>query len=341
MGKVMGNKSIKLLQDNPERYVLYPIHHHDVWELYKKQQANYWVAEELDFRSDRLDWVTLSESEQSFLVKVLAFFAASDGIVNENLIENFSRDCQLQEVRCFYSYQQMMENIHSEVYAMLLRTYVTDREKLDTLFSSIYQEGSIKAKAEWALRWISQGTFAERLVAFAIVEGVFFQASFASIFWMKKRGLMPGLTQSNELIARDEALHTEHACLLYTNYLAPDHLDSTYIKGHCRLPAERLHEIIRDAVRVEQDFVRDALPIRLVGMNQDQMCEYVQFVADRLLQQLGEQPIWFTSNPFDWMEISSLTPKNNFFEKQNTQYSMPGINTTNNHDNELSFNEDV
>ncbi len=304
-----------LLTPNRDRFVLFPIKHAAIWDMYKKAEASFWTTEEIDLSSDLNDWdEKLNDDERHFLKHVLAFFAASDGIVNENLAVNFMREVQYPEARCFYGFQIMMENIHSETYALLLDTYIRDTTEKNRLFRAIETLPCVTRKAEWALRWIEKGSFAERLVAFAAIEGIFFSGSFCSIFWLKKRGLMPGLSFSNELISRDEGMHTDFACLLYQQLLN-------------KLPAERLREIIADAVAIEQEFVTDALPVRLIGMNADLMKQYIEFVADRLLVTLGEPKMYHAQNPFDFMELISLQGKTNFFEKRVSEYQKAGVAT--------------
>lgn len=301
-----------LLKENKDRFVLLPINYPKVWEKYKQHEASFWTAEEIDLSADMKDWGNLNDGERHFITHVLAFFAASDGIVNENLAVNFMSEVQLPEARCFYGFQIMMENIHSETYALLIDTYVKDPAEKDRLFHAIETVPAVKKKAEWALRWIDNGNFAERLVAFAAVEGIFFSGSFCSIFWLKKRGLMPGLTFSNELISRDEGLHCEFACLLYSM------LEN-------KLPQEQVHTIIRDAVTIEKEFITEALPVALIGMNSKLMAEYIEFVADRWLSELGYTKIYNTANPFDFMEMISLQGKTNFFEKRVGDYQKSGV----------------
>ena len=301
-----------LLKENKDRFVLLPINYPKVWEKYKQHEASFWTAEEIDLSADMKDWNNLNDGERHFITHVLAFFAASDGIVNENLAVNFMSEVQLPEARCFYGFQIMMENIHSETYALLIDTYVKDPVEKDRLFHAIETVPAVTKKAEWALRWIENGNFAERLVAFAAVEGIFFSGSFCSIFWLKKRGLMPGLTFSNELISRDEGLHCEFACLLYSM------LEN-------KLPEEQVHTIIRDAVTIEKEFITEALPVALIGMNSKLMSEYIEFVADRWLGELGYAKIFNTANPFDFMEMISLQGKTNFFEKRVGDYQKAGV----------------
>lgn len=303
-----------ILQDNPGRFVIFPIQHHDIWEFYKKSEANFWTAEEIDLQQDLVDWnQKLNADEQHFIKHVLAFFAASDGIVNENLAEHFVSEVQYTEAKFFYGFQIMMENIHSETYSLLIDTYIKDVKEKDFLFNAIDTLPCVKKKAEWALRWINQGSFHERLIAFAAVEGIFFSGSFCSIFWLKKRGLMPGLTFSNELISRDEGMHCDFACLLYNNHLVN------------KLSDETVRAIIMDAVEIEKEFVSDALPVKLIGMNADSMCQYIEFVADRLLVALGQERIYKVENPFTWMEMISITGKTNFFEKRVGDYQKAGV----------------
>lgn len=306
-----------LLIEDPLRFVLFPIKHTDIWQMYKKHEASFWTAEEIDLGQDMKDWNGLNDGERHFISHVLAFFAASDGIVNENLAVNFLSEVQYAEAKCFYGFQIMMENIHSETYSLLIDTYIKNPQEKDHLLRAIDTVPCVQKKAEWALRWINNGDFAERLIAFAAVEGIFFSGSFCSIFWLKKRGLMPGLSFSNELISRDEGLHCDFACLLYT-----DHIQN-------KLPKERVTEIIADAVRIEQEFVTDALPVSLIGMNAELMNRYIEFVADRLLVALGCDKIYNATNPFDFMEMISLQGKTNFFEKRVGEYQKAGVMATN------------
>ncbi|MDQ8054096.1 MAG: ribonucleoside-diphosphate reductase small subunit [Pedobacter sp.] len=304
-----------LLRENKDRFVLLPIKYPAIWEMYKKSEASFWTAEEIDLSDDLKHWDELNSGERHFISHILAFFAASDGIVNENLAVNFMSEVQIPEARCFYGFQIMMENIHSETYALLIDTYIKDPEEKDRLFHAIDTVPAVKRKAEWALRWIENGSFAERLVAFAAVEGIFFSGSFCSIFWLKKRGLMPGLTFSNELISRDEGMHCEFACLLYS------------MLEH-KLPQNQVHDIIRDAVEIEKEFITDALPVALIGMNAKLMSQYIEFVADRWLSELGYKKIYNSSNPFDFMEMISLQGKTNFFEKRVGDYQKSGVLTS-------------
>lgn len=308
---VANDKFEPLLAENPGRFVLFPIEQHDVWDMYKKAAASFWVAEEIDLSGDVVEWRDkINDSERHFISHVLAFFAASDGIVLENLATRFMREVQSPEVRSFYGFQIAIENIHSETYSLLIDTYIQDDASKAKLFNALETIPVVKKKAEWALRWIGgeNACFAERLVAFAAVEGIFFSGSFCAIFWLRKRGLLPGLTFSNELISRDEGLHADFACLLYTRYLLR------------KLSKERLEEIICDAVAIEKEFVCDALPVRLIGMNASQMSKYIEFCADRLLVSLGSEKVYNSANPFDFMEMISLQGKTNFFEKRVAEY---------------------
>ena len=301
-----------LLKENKDRFVILPINDPKLWEMYKKHEASFWTAEEIDLSGDLQHWAGLNDGERHFISHVLAFFAASDGIVNENLAVNFMSEVQLPEARCFYGFQIMMENIHSETYALLIDTYIKDPVEKDRLFHAIETIPAVKRKAEWALRWIENGSFAERLVAFAAVEGIFFSGSFCSLFWLKKRGLMPGLTFSNELISRDEGLHCEFACQLYSMLSN-------------KLSQEDVHGIIKDAVEIEKEFITEALPVALIGMNAKLMQQYIEFVADRWLAELGYDKIFKAVNPFDFMEMISLEGKTNFFEKRVGDYQKSGV----------------
>lgn len=303
-----------ILEDNPNRFVLFPIKHDDIWKFYKQSEASFWTAEEIDLNQDISDWENkLNDNERHFIKHVLAFFAASDGIVNENLAENFVNEVQYTEAKFFYGFQIMMENIHSETYSLLIDTYIKDPVEKDYLFTAIEHMDCVKKKAEWALRWIDNGSFQERLIAFAAVEGIFFSGSFCSIFWLKKRGLMPGLTFSNELISRDEGMHCDFACLLYNRHVRRKLTDDT------------IKKIIADAVEIEKEFVSDALPVNLIGMNADMMCQYIEFVADRLLVSLDCDKIYNAENPFPWMDLISLQGKTNFFEKRVGDYQKAGV----------------
>ncbi|ODM91095.1 Ribonucleoside-diphosphate reductase subunit M2 [Orchesella cincta] len=304
-----------LLRENPRRFVVFPIQYHDIWQMYKKAEASFWTVEEVDLSKDTTDWdQKLKPDERKFISHVLAFFAASDGIVNENLVERFSQEVQVTEARCFYGFQIAMENVHSEMYSLLIDTYIKDVAERDYLFNAVETMPCVKKKADWALSWIADknSTFAERVIAFAAVEGIFFSGSFASIFWLKKRGLMPGLTFSNELISRDEGLHCDFACLMFKHIVnKPD--QSTVIK------------IIKDAVIIEQEFLTEALPVAMIGMNCELMRRYIEFVADRLLSELGCPKVYNVENPFDFMEHISLEGKTNFFEKKVGEYQKAGV----------------
>lgn len=305
------NESI--LQENKDRFVLFPIKHRQIWEMYKQAEASFWTAEEIDLTPDLIDWeCRLNDDEKHFIKHVLAFFAASDGIVNENLAVNFMNEVQYPEARCFYGFQIMIENIHAEAYSLLIDTYISDGAEKEYLFNAIETVPCVSKKAEWALRWITKGSFAERLVAFAAVEGIFFSGSFCSIFWLKKRGLMPGLSFANELISRDEGLHCDFACLLYSQ------LDY-------KLSPETVQQILIDAVVIEREFVKDALPVKLIGMNADLMCQYIEFVADRLLEALGVPKVFNKTNPFDFMDMISIPGKTNFFERRVSEYQKAGV----------------
>ncbi len=314
MSELTASVQEPLLKENKNRFVLFPIQHDDIWDFYKKAEASIWTAEEIDLHQDLTDWnEKLTEDEQYFIKHVLAFFAASDGIVNENLAENFVNEVQYTEAKFFYGFQIMMENIHSETYSLLIDTYIKDPKEADKLFNAIETFDAIKRKAEWALKWIESPSFAERLIAFAAVEGIFFSGSFCSIFWLKKRGLMPGLTFSNELISRDEGLHCDFACHLHNHHLIT------------KVPKERIKEIIVDALDIEREFILESLPVRLIGMNSDLMAQYLEFVTDRLLVELGCEKVYNSTNPFDFMEMISLQGKTNFFEKRVGDYQKAGV----------------
>ena len=324
----MATATEPILEGNNSRFVLFPIQHDDIWEFYKKAEASFWTAEEIDLSQDLKDWENLTDGERHFISHVLAFFAASDGIVNENLAEHFVAEVQYTEAKFFYGFQIAMENIHSETYSLLIDTYVKDPKEKDKLFNAIDTMDCVKKKADWALRWIDEGNFQERLIAFAAVEGIFFSGSFCSIFWLKKRGLMPGLSFSNELISRDEGLHCDFACLLYNN-----HVEN-------RLDEQIILDMIQDAVNIEKEFVTDALPVNLIGMNSELMCQYIEFVADRLLNELIGRKIYNASNPFDFMEMISLQGKTNFFEKRVGDYQKAGVMSGNEDSNKFSLDED-
>lgn len=304
-----------LLQDNPNRFVLFPLKFPDIWKFYKKSVASFWTVEEVDLGNDLVDWEKLNSQEKQFISHVLAFFAASDGIVGENLVERFYREIQVPEARCFYGFQIAMENIHSEMYCLLIDTYIRDPGEKEKVFNAIETFPCVKKKAQWAFKWMdksSTSTFGERVVAFAAVEGIFFSGAFASIFWIKKRGLMPGLTFSNELISRDEGLHCDFACLIFS------HLRQ-------RPSGERVSEIVCDAVAIEKEFWIGALPCRLLGINCHSMAEYIEFVADRLLVALGLEKYYKTKNPFPFMENISLEGKANFYERKVSEYQKSGV----------------
>ncbi|XP_020351890.1 ribonucleoside-diphosphate reductase subunit M2 [Oncorhynchus kisutch] len=308
------NTEEPLLKENPRRFVIFPIKYHDIWQMYKKAEASFWTAEEVDLSKDTQHWDSLKDEERYFISHVLAFFAASDGIVNENLVERFTQEVQVTEARCFYGFQIAMENIHSEMYSLLIDTYIKDPKERDYLFNAIETLPCVKRKADWALNWIGNknAEFGERVVAFAAVEGIFFSGSFAAIFWLKKRGLMPGLTFSNELISRDEGLHCDFACLMFKHLV---HKPSK----------ETVTKLIRNAVEIEQEFLTKALPVKLIGMNCDLMTQYIEFVADRLMLELGFDKIYRVENPFDFMENISLEGKTNFFEKRVGEYQRMGV----------------
>jgi len=315
-----------LLVPDDNRFVMFPIKHNDIWEMYKKQIDCFWRAEELDLSKDLTNWESLNADERHFISMILAFFAASDGIVLENLASRFMSEIQVSEARAFYGFQIAMENIHSQTYSLLIETYIKDGEEKHKLFNAIEHFPCIKKKSDWAQKWIhdNRSSFATRLVAFACVEGIFFSGAFCSIYWLKKRGLMPGLTFSNELISRDEALHCEFAILLYSKLLK-------------KVDKARIHELIKEAVDIETEFICEALPCRLIGMNSELMTQYIQFVADRLCVQLGYKKIYNVSNPFDFMELISLEGKTNMFERKISEYSLANKTQTN---DAFSLNED-
>lgn len=321
-----------LLNPTSDRFVLFPIKHNNVWDMYKKAMASFWTAEEIDLYSDLNDWENLNDQERHFISHILAFFSASDGIVNENLCLRFYNDVQIPEARAFYGFQIAMENIHAETYGLLIDTYIKDAKQKDHLLNAIKTIPCITKKADWAMKWINGNeSFAERLVAFAAIEGIFFSGSFCSIFWLKKRGLMPGLTFSNELISRDEGLHTDFACLLYKDYIQ-------------NKPAEsRIVELITEAVAFECEFITEALPVSLIGMNSANMIEYIKFCADRLMRQLGYSNIYNAKNPFDWMELISMQGKTNFFERKVSEYQKAGVvnATKEGNGNNFAFSTDI
>jgi ribonucleoside-diphosphate reductase beta chain len=318
-----------ILQENKDRFVIFPIKHQDIWEWYKKQEACIWTAEEIDLHTDLNDWNNkLNADEKYFIKHILAFFAASDGIVNENLAENFVSEVQYPEAKFFYGFQIMMENIHSETYSLLIDTYVKDEAEKHELFHAIETFPAIKDKAEWALKWIESDSFAERLIAFAAVEGIFFSGSFCSIFWLKKRGLMPGLTFSNELISRDEGMHCDFAVHLHTNHIVN------------KVPKARITEILTDALNIERKFITESLPASLIGMNATLMTQYLEFVTDRLLVELGCDRVYNSSNPFDFMDMISLQGKTNFFEKRVAEYQKAGVMNSDSEASKISFDAD-
>ena len=313
----MEQKMEKILTENPNRFVIFPIKYNDIWEYYKMHQAAFWTAEEIDLSGDLRDWENLSENEQYFVKNILSFFAASDGIVNENLAENFYREVQYPEAKFFYGIQLAMENIHSLMYSLLIDTYVSNEDEKNKCFTALDNLPAVQKKAKWALDWIENASFQERLVAFAAVEGIFFSGSFCSIFWLKKRGLLPGLTFSNELISRDEGMHCDFACHIYNQHIQN------------KVKPERIKEIICGALEIEKEFILEALPVRLIGMNSDLMSQYLEFVTDRLLIALGVSKVYNSENPFDFMQNIALQGKTNFFEKRVAEYQKAGVNKTN------------
>ena len=318
-----------ILQENKDRFVIFPIKYQDIWEWYKKQEACIWTAEEIDLHTDLNDWNNkLSADEKYFIKHILAFFAASDGIVNENLAENFVSEVQYPEAKFFYGFQLMMENIHSETYSLLIDTYVKDEAEKHQLFHAIETFPAIKEKAEWALKWIESPSFAERLIAFAAVEGIFFSGSFCSIYWLKKRGLMPGLTFSNELISRDEGMHCDFAVHLHTHHIVN------------KVPKARITEILTNALDIERKFITESLPVSLIGMNATLMTQYLEFVTDRLLVELGCDRVYNSSNPFDFMDMISLQGKTNFFEKRVGEYQKAGVMNSDSEASKISFDAD-
>ena len=318
-----------ILKENKDRFVIFPIKHHDLWEWYKKCEASFWTAEEIDLHQDLTDWSTkLNDDEKFFIKHILAFFAASVGIVSENLAENFVNEVQYSEAKFFYGFQIMMENIHSETYSLLIDTYVKDDAEKDKLFNAIETFPAIKKKADWALKWIESDSFAERLIAFAGVEGIFFSGAFCSIFWLKKRGLMPGLTFSNELISRDEGVHCDYAVHLHNNHLVN------------KVPKERITQILTDALDIEKEFITESLPVSLIGMNAKLMTQYLEFVTDRLLVELNCDKVYNATNPFEFMDMISLQGKTNFFEKRVSEYQKAGVLNNDTRSEEISFDED-
>jgi ribonucleotide reductase beta subunit family protein with ferritin-like domain len=323
------NSNEPLLDSSKQRFTLFPIdpEYKDIWQSYKGQQASFWTAEEIDLSKDKNDWENkLSNDEKFFIKHILAFFAGSDGIVNMNILERFSTDVKVLEAQVTYAYQAYIENVHSETYSLLIDTYISDPKEKDKLFNAIETIPCIKKKAEWALKWIKcDELFSKRLIAFAIVEGIFFSGAFCSIYWLKNRGLMPGLCKANEFIARDEGQHTSFACLLYSKIV--NRLDEDLVK-----------DIVKDAVEIEKEFINDSLPCRLIGMNSDQMSTYIEYVADRLLLQLGYTKMYNSKNPFDFMEMISLEGKTNFFEKKVSQYRNAAVGNKTKHN--FEFTED-
>lgn len=313
MNSSVTTKQEPILTESKNRFVLFPLQNNKIWEMYKKHLACFWVATEIDLSQDLNDWEKLKDDEKHFIKYVLAFFAASDGIVLENLADNFICEVKLPEARCFYGFQAAMENIHSETYSLLIDTYIKDEKEKDNLFNAMNNIPCIKQKSEWAMKWMNKDSlFIQRLVAFACVEGIHFSGSFCAIFWLRKRGLMPGLTYSNELISRDEGLHTDFACLLYRQAVN-------------KLTDKQVHDIVKEAVKIEKNFICDALPCRLIGMNSDMMATYIEFIADRLLYELGHSKIYNVENPFEWMQSSGMPGKTNFFEKRVAEYQKSGV----------------
>ncbi|MCM4171775.1 ribonucleoside-diphosphate reductase [Arenibacter sp. TNZ] len=321
-----------ILKENLNRFVIFPIKHHDLWDWYKKCEASFWTAEEIDLHTDLNDWNNKLNSDERYFIKhILAFFAASDGIVNENLAENFVSEVQYAEAKFFYGFQIMMENIHSETYSLLIDTYVKDEKEKDLLFNALENFPAIKKKADWALKWIESPSFAERLIAFAAVEGIFFSGAFCSIFWLKKRGLMPGLTFSNELISRDEGMHCDYAVYLHNKHLIN------------KVPKARITEILVDALDIEREFITESLPASLIGMNSNLMTQYLEFVTDRLLVELECDKVYNSTNPFDFMDMISLQGKTNFFEKRVAEYQKAGVSNNKDKDDDsqkISFDAD-
>ena len=328
----MSNANLKpepILQDNADRFVLFPIEHDDIWQFYKKAEASFWTAEEIDLSQDLKDWENLNDGEKHFIKHVLAFFAASDGIVNENLAEHFVSDVQYTEAKFFYGFQIAIENIHSETYSLLIDTYVKDEKEKDVLFKAIDNFPAIKKKADWALKWVDSDSFAERLIAFAGVEGIFFSGAFCSIFWLKKRGVMPGLTFSNELISRDEGVHCDFAVHLHNEHIVN------------KVPKERIREILVDALNIEREFITESLPISLIGMNAKLMTQYLEFVTDRLLVEFQCDKEFNVTNPFDFMDMINLQGKTNFFEKRVSEYQKAGVlNKEKKDDSKISFDDE-
>ena len=318
-----------LLNETHKRYVIFPIKHDEFWKMYKSAEANFWTTEELDLSKDTKDWAMLNKNETHFIEHILAFFAASDGIVNENLVERFCQEVQILEAKFFYGFQIAMENIHSETYSLLIDTYIKDTAKKQSLFNALDTIPCIQRKAVWAQKWINDkdSPFVYRVIGFAAVEGIFFSGAFCSIFWLKKRGLMPGLCHSNELISRDEGMHTEFAVLMYHNLLD-------------KPPPETVQEIIREAVEIEKEFIMEALSCELIGMNAPLMGQYIEYIADRLLQMFGVDKLYHSANPFDWMEMISVQGKTNFFEKRVGEYSNTANPNVDSEKTEITFDDD-
>tara|TARA_E500000178_G_C16972911_1_gene731856 strand:+ start:458 stop:1471 length:1014 start_codon:yes stop_codon:yes gene_type:complete len=318
-----------ILEENPNRFVLFPIKYDKLWEAYKKAESSFWTAEEIDFSKDTNDWDKLTDNEQYFIKNIIAFFAGSDGIVLENLVGNFCNEIQIPEARCFYGFQIAIENIHSEVYSLLIDKYVKDVKEKDILFNAIEEIPCVKRKAEWAIKWMSKdsASFAKRVVAFAVVEGIFFSGSFCAIFWLKKRGLMPGLTFSNELISRDEGMHTDFAVLIYSMLTN-------------KLESEEIYKIVTEAVEIEKNFINDSIPCAMIGMNSDLMSQYIEYVADRLIVQLGYAKYYNSDNPFDFMQLISMENKTNFFEKRVSEYSLANVKVDKDVNDEIEFDAD-
>ena len=319
-----------ILRENSERFVLFPIKHHQLWSAYKKAESSFWTAEEIDLSKDENDWDKLTDTEQYFIKHILAFFAGSDGIVLENLSQNFCSEIQIPEARCFYGFQCAIENIHSEVYSLLIDKYVKNEDEKNKLFNAIEEIPCIKRKAEWAIKWMNpeKSSFAERVVAFSVVEGIFFSGSFCAIFWLKKRGLLPGLTFSNELISRDEGMHTDFAVLIYKML-------------EKKLSQDRIYEIVKEAVNIEKSFIIDSITCNMIGMNVELMSQYIEYVADRLIVQLGYDKVYKSKNPFQFMQLISMENKTNFFEKRVSEYSLANVKTDlENDDDDIDFDTD-
>ena len=324
---IIGKEPI--LEENPNRFVLFPIKHNKLWEAYKKAESSFWTAEEIDFSKDTNDWDKLTDNEQYFIKNIIAFFAGSDGIVLENLVGNFCNEIQIPEARCFYGFQIAIENIHSEVYSLLIDKYVKDVNEKKKLFNAIEEIPCVKRKAEWAIKWMSKdsASFAKRIVAFAVVEGIFFSGSFCAVFWLNKRGLMPGLTFSNELISRDEGMHTDFAVLIYQMLVN-------------KLDSEEIYKIVTEAVEIEKNFINESIPCAMIGMNSELMSQYIEYVADRLVVQLGYAKYYNSENPFDFMQLISMENKTNFFEKRVSEYSLANVKVDKDVSDEIEFDAD-